>query len=269
VSSEGAATDLSSDALTGSLTGWAWAYVTTPSLAHKLAPPPLPAALGAERAAPERPGRPPELAVEARARKAPRSLARAEKRAELAHTFFHHELQAAELMCWAILRFPDAPEAFRRGLARIALDEVRHLNLYAAHVERLGARLGGFPVRDWFWERVPRAETPAAFVALLGVGFEGGNLDHTRRFADALRAAGDAALAATVEEVGADEVAHVRFALRWLEAFAGPVSFERWAALLPAPLSPAVLRGTPMDRDARLRAGMAPEFLDRLAASAV
>ena len=251
----------------GTLTGWARAYVATTDLAHKLAPPPIPGELGPSLEAPSAPGRPPELRVEVRARKAPRSLVHADKRAELVHTFLHHELQAAELMCWAILRFPEAPEALRRGLSRIALEEVRHMNLYAAHLTRLGVAIGAFPVRDGFWERVPKVASPAAFVALLGVGLEGGNLDHTRRYAEALRTAGDPALAATVEEVGHDEVAHVRFALRWLEELAGPVDFDRWAALLPAPLTPVLMRGEPMDRAARQRAGLDTVFLDRLAAS--
>jgi uncharacterized ferritin-like protein (DUF455 family) len=249
------------------LTGWALAYVETTSLAHKLEPPPLPDTLGDPLPAPVAPGRPPELVVEARARKAPKSFVHATKRAELVHTFFHHELQAAELMCWAVLRFADAPEAFRRGLLRLALDEVRHAGLYAEHLSRLGSRVGAFPVRDWFWERVPRVASPAAFVALLGVGLEGGNLDHCRRYADALRAAGDPELAATVEEVGRDEIGHVRFALRWLTELEGPLGFDRWAALLPPPLTPMLMRGEPMDRAARRRAGLDETFLDRLAAA--
>lgn len=250
------------------LTGWARAYVEATSLAEKLAPPPLPPALGEPLPAPTAPGRPSELIVEARARKAPKSFVHAHKRAELVHTFFHHELQAAELMCWAILRFGDAPEAFRRGLSRIALDEVRHANLYAAHLTRLGSRVGAFPVRDWFWERVPRVSSPSAFVALLGVGLEGGNLDHCRRYADVLRPI-DPALADTVEEVGVDEQAHVRFALHWLAALDGPIAYERWAALLPAPLTPALMRGPALDRPARRRAGMDEAFLDALSGARI
>lgn len=249
------------------LTEWARAYVESTSLAHKLAPPPAPTELGERLPAPTAPGRPPELIVETRARKAPKSLVHAPKRAELVHTFLHHELQAAELMCWAFLRFPEAPEAFRRGLLRVALDEARHASLYAAHLTRLGSKVGAFPVRDWFWERVPKVGSPAAFVALLGVGLEGGNLDHCRRYAGALRAAGDPELAATVEEVGRDEIAHVRFALRWLTALEGPLAFDRWAALLPPPLTPVLMRGEPMDRHARRQAGLDEGFLDRLAAS--
>ena len=77
------------------------------------------------------PGRPAELVVVAHADKM-RGLAVQSGRARALHTFLHHELQAAELMAWAVLAFPDAPRAFRRGLLRIALDEVRHMRLYEA-----------------------------------------------------------------------------------------------------------------------------------------
>ena len=81
-------------------------------------------------------------------------------------------IQAAELMAWAILAYPDTPLAFRDGLLKIALDEVRHMRLYRAHIERLGYRVGDFAVRDWFWMRVPTCPDPASFVAVMGLGLE-------------------------------------------------------------------------------------------------
>lgn len=249
------------------LEGWAEAYLRSTSLAFKLAPPPLPA-----RSAPataqriEAPGRPVELVLEARARKVPRpgALKDPARRAELLHTFFHHELQAAELMGWAVLAFPETPETFRRGLANIALDEVRHMGLYRQQVERLGASIGSYPVRDWFWERVPQVTSPAAFVALLGVGFEGGNLDHSARWSELLRAAGDTEAAEVEAQVGREEIAHVRFALRWLQHFAGDSDYETWRALIPPPMTPLVLRGKTLERAARKSAGMSDAFLDAL-----
>jgi len=249
----------------GTLERWAWDYVHATTLAAKLAPPERPRAF--ESAPPRRdprPGRPPELRPLERPPKTPKSLRHPAKRAQLLHTFFHHELQAAELMGWAILAFPDTPWAFRRGLSAIALDEVRHMGLYAAHIERLGFALGDFGVRDWFWERVPTVTSPAAFVALLGVGFEGANLDHTERFARLFREAGDEEGARIQELVGREEEPHVRFAVHWFERFAGGLEWERWLAHLPAPLTPIVMRGKPLVREARRRAGMSEPFLDAL-----
>jgi uncharacterized ferritin-like protein (DUF455 family) len=177
----------------------------------------------------------------------------------------HHELQAAELMCWAILAFPTAPPSFRRGLMAIAREEVRHMKLYADHLERLGYAVGAFPVRDWFWERIPSAPDPASFVATMGLGFEGGNLDHSARFAERLELAGDSIAAELQRQVGADEEGHVRFALRWFRRFTGRDGFEDWVAALPPPLSPLVMRGAPLAREARLRAGLSPRFLEDLA----
>lgn len=187
-------------------------------------------------------------------------------RARLALTFAHHEIQAGELMCWAILAFPHTPPEFRDGLARLALDEARHARLYVEQARRLGLRLGDVPVRDWFWQRVPRAATPEAFVALLGLGFEAANLDHAERFAAAFDRHGDGELAAVQREVGRDEREHVRFAVRWFQRFVGRLEFEAWRKRLPPPLTPLVLRGRPLARSARVDSGMDAEFVAALEA---
>lgn len=254
----------------GTVERWAWDYVSATSLAAKLAPPPRPDRW--EASPPARrltaPGRPPELAPLARPPKTPRpgALRDPQKRAQLIHTFFHHELQAAELMCWALLAFPDAPQELRRGLLRVADDEVRHAGMYATHLARLGSRVGAFGVRDWFWERVSPIGRLVEFVALVGIGFEGGNLDHSARFAAAFRQAGDEEGAALQELIGAEEIAHVRFAVRAFEQLEGPLTFERWLAILPPPLTPIVMRGDPIAREARARAGLPRELVDAIAA---
>lgn len=252
----------------GSVERWAYDYVLSTSLAEKLAPPPPPARW--EDAPPARrlgaPGRPAELSVQARSAKTPGPVALRDRsrRAALFHTFLHHELQAAELMAWALLAFPGTEIAFRRGLVAILLDEARHMQAYAGHIVALGHRFGDFPVRDWFWQRVPAARTPAQFVAVMGMGLEGGNLDHADRFSLLLREAGDDAGAAIEDRIGEEEIGHVRFAVRWFERWTGSADFATWASHLPAPLSPLLMRGHPVARAARLRAGLPERFVEEL-----
>jgi uncharacterized ferritin-like protein (DUF455 family) len=255
---------------TGTIERWAWDYVLRDDMAHKLAPAPLPSAW--EDAPPSRripaPGRPRRLERLTKAPKSPGSgaLRDPERRARLAHTFIHHEIQAAELFAWALLAFPTAPHAFRRGLCAILADEVRHASELAEWLGALRHAYGDFPVRDWFWERVPSAGTPAQFLACLCIGLEGANLDHTARFAARLRAAGDEDGAMLVARIGDEEVSHVRFALRWFERFTTgrTADFETWREQLCAPLTPSVLAARPVHRAARLRAGHSSEFLDAL-----
>lgn len=250
---------------------WARRLITTTSLEEKRRPGPIPARFDGRAA--ERitaPGRPPELRTvekKKRVKATPGALARPEKRADLLHVFAHHELQAAELFAWAVLAFPETPEAFRTGLLSLALDELRHLDLYASHIETLGHPYGSFPVRDWFWERVPRVTTPLEFLVVLGLGLEGANLDHGTRFAALLEAAGDTEAAAIELRVRDEELAHVRFAFRWLRELGAetPLTFDAFRAYIPKPLSPILFRGTELERPLRERAGFAPEFLDALA----
>jgi len=251
----------------GTVERWAWDYVRTTSLAVKLAPPAVPERW--EDAPPARrltePGRPAELRTVARAPKT-RGLSTPTGRARALHTFLHHELQAAELMAWALLAFPDTPRELRAGLVRIALDEVRHMGLYAAQIERLGHHVGDFAVRDWFWERIPSCADCPSFLATMGLGLESANLDHATSFAARFREAGDDEGARVQDLVGREEIAHVRFGARWFQQLTGRLDFDAWRRALPAPLSPLLMRGRPMQREPRRRAGIPESFLDRLEA---
>ncbi len=249
---------------------WAERYVLSTELCHKLAPPPPPSTfrVSARPLHITAPGRPAELRAARRGERTPKQEALEEPyyRARTLHAFLHHELQAAELMCWAILAFPEAEPEFRRGLLAICLDELRHLRLYAAHIELLGCRVGDFGVRDWFWKRVPLCKTPVEFVAVMGMGFEAANLEYAPDFAARFRLAGDEEGAAIQERIAAEEVAHVGFATRWFARWTGGCDFATWASKLPPPLSPWVMHGSPIAVRARLRAGMSERFLADLAA---
>jgi uncharacterized ferritin-like protein (DUF455 family) len=251
----------------GTIERWAWDYVLSSSLAVKLAPPAPPTRWEDEPHARriEAPGRPPELRVVARAEKT-RGLATSEGRARAMHTFLHHELQAAELMAWALLAFPETPREFREGLLRMAKDEIRHLGIYAGQLERLGFGIGEFFVRDWFWQRVPTAENPTSFVAVMGLGLESANLEHSASYAAKFRAVGDEQGARAQDIVGHEEIAHVRFGVKWFEAFAHGLDFDKWRRALPPPLTPLLMRGPTLAREARRRAGQPEHFLDELEA---
>jgi uncharacterized ferritin-like protein (DUF455 family) len=262
-------------AVEATVESWARAYVEATTYAAKLAPPPPPRLFDETSAAVRLagPGRGPEFLVQGHGEKSSggSALRSPLRRARLVHTFLHHELGAAELMAWALLAFPDAPEPLRRGLVRILLDEVRHMNLYADYLAAQGYRPGSFPVRDWFWERIPSVPDIVGFLATMGIGFEGANLDHAARFAERFRSAGDEAGAALCERVGLEEVPHVAFALGWFKRLsprvaAGEPLFEAFRASLPPPLSPTVMRFVPTSRTERLRAGLDDAFVDALEA---
>jgi len=252
----------------GTLERWAWDYVLSTELSRKRAPGPAPLARDESFVATRaiRPGRPATWVRATRKDKTPRpgALADPKKRAALLHVFAHHELQAAELFAWAMLAFADAPDAFVRGLASLLRDEARHFAMYEAHLATLGVPFGSLPIRDWFWERVPSAKDAASYCALVGLGFEAGNLDHTARFASAFRAAGDPKAADITERIGGEEVAHVRFAVRWFRALGGTLDFASFERALPPPLTPLVMRGKPLDRTRRLEAGFPADMIDAL-----
>ena len=218
---------------------WAKEFVLSSDLGVKLAPPPPPKCGSAAPAACRLagPGRPRELTVASRAPKSPApgalAIARATRGAH-AHVSASrapgrgaHGVGAARISRGAP-RVPSRSSrcARRRSAAHGALSGVLGFARLLLR-ELSGARLV-------LGARPAAAPPPAHFAALMGIGFEGGNLDHTRRFAERLRAAGDERGAELEERIGEEEIPHVRFALSWFRHFAGGDTFAVWTSHLVA-----------------------------------
>ena len=216
------------------------------------------------------PGRPPELEIaRARSTRVPplAGMRDPAQRARILHALANHELQAIELFAWALLAFPDAPIAFRRGLVAIVADEQRHLALYRERLAAHGVAFGEYPVTGHFWNKLDHLTTPLEFVCAMGLTFENANLDFAGDYAQAARDAGDRATAAALDRVHEDEIGHVRFAWIWLRKLAGDV--DPWLAYnahVRPPLGPHRARGARFDREARRRAGLDDTFIARLEA---
>jgi uncharacterized ferritin-like protein (DUF455 family) len=214
------------------------------------------------------PGRPPELAiVPGRHARVPpiAGMRDPAQRVRIVHALANHELQAIELFAWALLAFPDAPVAFRRGLVAILADEQRHFGLYAARLAAHGASFGDHPVTGHFWNKLDHLTGPLEFVCAMGLTFEAANLDFAGDYAAAARACGDVATADALDRVHADEIAHVHFGWTWMRRLAGDEDpWSVYTSHVKAPLGPARARGARLDREARRRAGFDEAFIARL-----
>src|ERR1041385_5027249 len=114
---------------------------------------------GSALRAPATPRRPPDLEFK------PQGSGKAEfpgthrledesERGRLLHFFANHELLATELMALVLLRFPDAPPAFRRGVLQTLRDEQAHTLLYLKRMQECGVHFGELPVSGYFWRTV-------------------------------------------------------------------------------------------------------------------
>lgn len=254
---------------------YALRLVTATTLEGKLEEPP--AGLVLEDAGPalrvDAPGRPASLAiVPGRAARVPpiAGMRDPSQRARILHALANHELQAIELFAWALLAYPDAPVAFRRGLVAILADEQRHMSLYIERLAAHGTGFGDHPVTGHFWNKLDHLTGPLEFVCAMGLTFENANLDFAGDYAAAARACGDVATAQVLDQVHADEIGHVHFGWTWLKKLAGETA-DPWQAYLDHvkfPLGPRRARGARFDRDARRRAGFDERFIDALEATA-
>ena len=186
--------------------------------------------------------------------------------AALLHLFANHELLAIEAMALVLLRFPGAPPAFRRGLARILREEQIHFQLYQDRMAALGHTFGEHPRNRFLWDCLRDVESIEDYAARMALTIEAANLDHARSYAAAFRAVGDQETAAILDRIHDDEQGHVAHGLRWFRRGLAPGDdlFERWSARLRLPLTPARGRGDTLDLEGRRAAGMDGAFLSAL-----
>ena len=243
---------------------WAERLLLGDTLADKLY---TPAALsddrpGAPIPTPDRPGRPPGLWEEGKA-KFPGALHDTVQRGRALHFFANHELLAIELFALALLRFPDADPGFRRGTAAIIAEEQKHLGAY---LSRMGpVAFGDLPTPRFFWTTLAPARDLPAFVAGMSLTFEQANLDFAGWYADAFRAVGDTETADLLETVLSEEIGHVKHGVTWFRRWCPGPLWDRWTDALPPPLTPARARGPHFRRADHAAAGIDVATLDRLA----
>jgi len=193
-------------------------------------------------------------------------LEREKERGRLLHFFANHELLATELMALALLRFPDAPAAFRRGLYQTLKDEQMHTRLYLARMKKSGIHFGDLPVSGYFWRSVASMESPLDYVTRLSLTFEQANLDFCRLFAEKFQTVGDIETAKLLDRIYRDEIGHVAYGLKWFRRWKNPgeSDWDAFCRQLKFPLSPQRAKGPTLNVEGRRAAGLDAEFVTQL-----
>jgi uncharacterized ferritin-like protein (DUF455 family) len=217
------------------------------------------------------PGRPGELKFKASGsaqNEAPglHELENETERGRLLHFFANHELLATELMALVLLRFPDTPSAFRRGVLQTLRDEQEHTRWYMERMKACGIEFGSLPVSGYFWRAVSGMENPMDYVAGLSLTFEQANLDFAQHFSRAFAQVGDTETARLLENIHRDEIAHVAYGLKWFRRWKNPSEsdWEAFCRQLKFPLSPQRAKGFTVNFAGRRAAGLDPQFIAEL-----
>jgi len=185
------------------------------------------------------------------------------ERGKLLHFFGNHELLATELMALVLLKFPDAPAAFRQGVLRTLQDEQEHTRLYMERMKSCGGALGDFPVSGYFWRCVSAMEHPIDYVSSLCLTFEQANLDFAGHFAKSFATIGDNDTSKLLEKIYRDEIGHVAYGLKWFRRWKNPdkSDWEAFCRTLKFPLSPQRAKGFSLNVEGRRAAGFDAQFI--------
>jgi uncharacterized ferritin-like protein (DUF455 family) len=220
--------------------------------------------------APAMPGRPAELRFKGADAKrqfpGPPHIEDERERGRLLHFFANHELLAAELMALVLLRFPDAPPSFRRGVFETLQDEQEHTRWYVQRMRQCGIQFGELPVSGYFWRVISGMQSPMDYVAGLSLTFEQANLDFARQFGKAFTDAGDAVTGKLLDRIYRDEIGHVAHGLKWFRRWKKPEEsdWQAFARQLRFPLSPTRAKGSVLNVEGRKAAGLDDEFIEEL-----
>ncbi|MBP9708029.1 MAG: DUF455 family protein [Oligoflexales bacterium] len=222
-----------------------------------------------------KPGRPKELAFlgsdrQSHPKNIPfpslKNLEQERSRGIILHFFANHELLALELMALAILRFQDAPSAFRKGLVAIMQQEQKHLSFYIERMKQYGVEFGELAVNDFFWIHLAPMPTLIDFTNHLSLTFEQANLDFSLFYKNAFLKIGDKETAAVLDTVYQEEISHVEHGLYWQEKWLNtkPLTWQAYTENLRHPISPSRAKGSIFDEEGRARAGFDQKYIQHL-----
>lgn len=162
------------------------------------------------------PGRPAKPVLVPHQQLKPRPLNTPSGRAALLHALAHIELNAIDLACDILWRFPGLPVDFYRDWAQVAREEALHFQLLSAHLHTLGHGYGDFPAHHGLWEMAEKTQDDLlARLALVPRTLEARGLDAAPPMRARLIAAGDHRAGEILSIILADEVGHVAIGNRW------------------------------------------------------
>ena len=190
-----------------------------------------------------------------------------EQRAILLHFFANHELIAVELMALALLKFPDAPDSFRKGVLHTLQEEQNHTKWYVQRMKECGVTFGDFNLSPMIWAHISTMESPLDFVSRLSLTFEQANLDYAKHYSKVLAEVGDEKTSKILAKIYHDEIAHVGHGLKWLRRWKekSQSDWDAWHTRLHLPLSPIRAKGmVPFNEEGRRKAGLDEEFIGEL-----
>jgi uncharacterized ferritin-like protein (DUF455 family) len=182
------------------------------------------------------------------------------------HFFANHELLALEIMAHTLLRFPDAPPEFRRGLAFIMQEEQQHLKLYLDRMQDSGVAFGDFPVNDYFWRLITPLKTIEQFTAYMSLTFEQANLDFSLQFMQAFAKIEDSKSEQLLNTVYQDEIGHVQHGLNWVNRWK-PAEISLWQYYtneLEFPMTARRAKGKIYYPEARKAVGFDKDYIEKL-----
>jgi uncharacterized ferritin-like protein (DUF455 family) len=182
------------------------------------------------------------------------------------HFFANHELLALELMALALLKWPEAPEGFRRGLVQTMAEEQNHMRLYLGRMHDLGVEFGEANLNGFFWKCMKDLASPMEFAAAMSMTFEQANLDFALHYENLFQEEGDITSADIMKRVRLEEIGHVKHGVTWFERWRPKCErlFKEWQETLHFPMTPARAKGITFDREGRLAAGLPADFIDEL-----
>jgi uncharacterized ferritin-like protein (DUF455 family) len=199
---------------------------------------------------------------------------------EFTHRQMNEEINGLECSARGLSDFPDANWELRMALARQCADEARHVKMFRRLLERLGGHVGQFPVLNFQYCIITKAESLVGRLTIQNRTFEAGGLDAVSAVVEQMRARGDDHLELFFDSQLADEILHVRFANEWIRRLIhdDPRNLLRMGSAMTAAAKAfkQVMgrEGTegvsyPTDRRARLEAGFTPSEIDMDAGSKV
>jgi len=193
-------------------------------------------------------------------------------RGRLLHFFANHELLAIETMAYVLLRFPDAPENFKRGVFRVLQEEQQHFGEYISRMKEYGVSFGEVPLNLYFWNSLKGMRSPLDFVTQMSLTFEQANLDFALEYATFFEnQCEDPKTAELLRRVHEDEVRHVQHGWKWFQEWRpkdSRTNFEVYQDLLPFPMTARRARGSTLfAAESRARAGLEQDYIREIRVS--